>query len=100
MLYVTVKLFGRTGKRCEFRDYEAKALDIFRKHGGEIMVAYSPAFDKNQVDRPDEIQVLKIPDRSAFEEFLNDPERIKMAGERDGVIRKTEIYISEEIISY
>jgi len=100
MLYITVKLFGRTGKRGEFRDYEAEALDIFRRHGGEILVAYAPTFEENQVDRPDEIQILKIASRSDFEKFLHDPDRIKMSGERNEVIKRTEVYISEEIISY
>lgn len=100
MLYVTVKLFGRTGIRGEFRDYEAKALDIFRRHGGEVLVAYAPTVDGNLAERPDEIQILKIPSRAAFEKFMHDPDRIGMAGERDQVIRKTEVYISEEIIDY
>ena len=100
MLYITVKLYGRTGQRGEFMDYEAKALAIFRKHGGEILVAYVPTFEKNQSERPDEIQILKISNRSAFEKFLNDSDRIKMADERNQVINRTEVYLSEEIISY
>ncbi len=100
MLYITVKIFGRTGRRGEFRGYETKALNLFRKHGGEIVIAYAPAIDGSQAEPPDEIQILKIADRSGFESFLNDPERIKMSGERDAVIRKIEVYISEEIIHY
>jgi len=99
-LYITVKIFGRTGRRGEFRDYETKALNLFRKHGGEIVIAYAPSKDGGQVDPPDEIQILKIADRSGFESFLNDPERIKMSGERDAVIKRTEVYISDEIIRY
>ena len=100
MLYITVHLFGRTGTRGEFREYEAKALNLFRKHGGEIVVAYAPAFDKGQLERPDEIQILKIADRSRFENFLNDPDRTEMADERNAVIKRTEVYISDEIICY
>src|SRR6185369_10248298 len=97
MLYITVKLFGRTGKRGEFRGYESKALELFRKHGGEVVVAYAPTLEKNQLERPDEIQVLKIPSRSQFEAFLNDPDRIRMSAERDEVIRRTDVFISDEI---
>ena len=35
MLYVTVHLYGKNRIRGEFREYESKALSIFRKHGGE-----------------------------------------------------------------
>lgn len=100
MLYITVKLFGRNGIRGEFRDYETKALNIFRKHGGEVVVAYAPAPDNSQSEMPDEIQILKIPGRSDFDKFMNDPDRIKLADERNAVIRKTEVYTSEELIEY
>src|SRR4051812_25809702 len=100
MLYLTVKLFGRTGIRGEFKEYETKALALFRKYGGEVVVAYAPTLDENQVEIPDEIQILKIPGRTELENFLQDPERLNMSGERDKVIRKTEVYISDEIIAY
>ena len=100
MLYVTVKLYGRNGVRGEFFAYERKALDIFKRHGGEVVAAYVPAPDPSQADFPDEIQILRIADHSAFDGFMRDPERLGMAGERDAVIRKTEVYLSAEIIGY
>jgi uncharacterized protein (DUF1330 family) len=100
MLYVTVKLYGKKGVRGEFKEYEKKVLDIFKKYGGEIVVAYAPAMEDNSEDVPDEIQVLRIADRSQFNAFMQDPERLKMADERTSVIRKTEVYLSEEIIEY
>lgn len=100
MLYITVEIFGRQGFRGEFREYETKALDLFRKHGGEVVVAYAPIRDVSRAEHPDEIQVLKIAGQSEFEAFLSDPERAKLAPERDAVIRKTEAYLSEEIIGY
>jgi uncharacterized protein (DUF1330 family) len=100
MLYVTVKLYGRNGIRGEFREYEAKALAVFRKHGGEVVVAYAPTIESGQIDVPDEIQILRISDREAFQKFMDDSERIKMSEERNRVIRKTEAYISDVIINY
>ena len=67
MLYITVHLFGKSGIRGEFRDYEAKALAIFRKHGGEVVIAYVPVaggvgnVGTGGAAAPDEIQILKIP---------------------------------------
>lgn len=100
MFYVTVKLYGKNGVHGEFRAYEQKALDIFRRHGGEVVAAYVPEPDKSRTEFPDEIQILKIADRTAFEGFMKDPERLGLAGERDAVIRKTEVYLSAEIIGY
>ena len=103
MLYVTVKLYGRNGVRGEFLAYEQKALEIFKRHGGEVVVAYAPAPDKGgnaQADFPDEIQILRIADRENFDKFIQDPERIGLTAEREAVIRKTEVYLSAEIIGY
>jgi hypothetical protein len=109
MFYVTVKLYGRNGIRGEFFAYEQRALDIFRRHGGEVVAAYAPLrepsgktgmTDKSQSDYPDEIQILRIADRSAFDRFMLDPERLGMAAERDAVIRRTDVYLSGEIIGY
>ena len=38
MLYITVHLYGKTGIAGEFKDYETKALNIFRRHGGEVCI--------------------------------------------------------------
>lgn len=100
MLYITVKIYGMNGIRGEFNDYEKKALALFKKHGGELIVAYAPEKESHELEYPDEIQILRIDDRTKFEEFLKDPERLKIADERISVIRKTEVYLSEEIIEY
>ena len=100
MLYITVHLYGKTGAPGEFKAYEAKALGIFKKHGGEVLVAYSPLALKDQSDIPDEIQILRISSQSDFDEFMRDPDRVAMAKERESVIRRTEVFLSREIIQY
>ncbi|MEO7958536.1 MAG: DUF1330 domain-containing protein [Fibrobacteria bacterium] len=100
MLYINVHLFGGKGYRGEFLEYEAKALEVFRRHGGEVVVAYAPVPAADGAETPDEIQVLRIPDRKAFDAFMQDPVRMAMAAERDAVIRKTEVFFSETLILY
>jgi hypothetical protein len=100
MLYVTVHLIKEASAGAGFREYEKKALGIFRRYGGEVVVAYSPIGLAGQGDVPDEIQVLRIPDRAGFDAFMADPERMGMAGDRERVIRKTEVFLSGEIIEY
>ena len=100
MFYLTVHLFGRHGVPGEFHAYEEKALAIFRRHGGEVVAAYTPLPDANRKDSPDEIHILRIADREAFDAFLRDPARIALAGERDAVLRKTEVFLPGKTSSY
>jgi hypothetical protein len=98
MLYLTVKLYGKNGVKGEFKAYETKALNLFRRYGGEVIVAYAPVRDGALSDFPDEIQILRIAGKTEFERFMNDPERSALSEERSRVIRKTEIYFPEEIV--
>ena len=100
MLYATVKLYGKNGIPGEFKEYESKALSIFRKYGGEVIVAYKPHAGDNKVEVPDEIQILKISTQISFDNFMKDPDRLALAKERESVIRKTEVFLSNEIIQY
>ena len=100
MLYITVKLYGKNGIPGEFREYENKALKIFKQHAGEVLVAYVPVREPGNADIPDEIQILRIENQARLDEFMQDPERTKMAAERERVIRKTELYISQELVNY
>lgn len=100
MLYITVHLYGKTGIPGEFKAYEIKALNIFRKYGGEVVIAYAPLIKKEAINIPDEIQVLKIASQTDFENFLNAPDRMAMTEERNSVIKKTEVFLSHELIQY
>ncbi len=100
MIYLTVLLFGRNGVQGEFLAYERKALEIFRRHGGEVIAAYAPDGSIPSENRPDEVQILRMGDRAAFEAFMRDPERVALAAERESVIRKTEVYLSGAPIPY
>jgi uncharacterized protein (DUF1330 family) len=100
LLYATVHLYGRNGASRELRDYERKALAIFRKHGGEVVIAYTPERGEDGRDMPDEIQVLRISDRDRFEAFMRDPDRTAMAEERERAIRRTDVFLSGGIVDY
>ena len=100
MLYITVMLYGKQKIKGEFKEYETKALNIFKKHGGEIIAAYAPVNDGSKEEMPDEIQILKIADQAELEKFINDPERLSMTDERNQVISKTVLYLSDQMIAY
>lgn len=100
MLYILTKLYVRPGSLEDFREYERRALGIFRRHGGELIVAFSPEPGPEGADGPDEIHVLSIANRSRFEDFLADPDRLALAARRDAVLRASETIVSREPIRY
>ncbi len=104
MIYLIVHIFGIPGIPGGFRDYEEKALSIFKRYGGEVIAAFAPVEYKGAPgfsgDLPDEIQILRLPDHAGFEAFMRDPDRVSMGEERIRVIRKTDVYLSGEIIRY
>jgi uncharacterized protein (DUF1330 family) len=100
MLYITVALYGKQKIKGEFREYEVKALNIFKKYGGQVIAAYVPVHDGRSEEMPDEIQVLRIASYAEFENFMNDPDRRKMTNERSQVIAKTDVYVSDEMVEY
>jgi uncharacterized protein (DUF1330 family) len=100
MLYLLVKLYVRPGKTESFRAYERKALALFRRYGGEVVAAFSPEPGAEGADRPDEIHVLSVANRSQFDDYLADPDRQAMAAERDSVLLASETIISLQVIRY
>lgn len=100
MLYILVKLYVHPGRTEAFRAYERKALALFRRHGGEVLAAFSPEPEAEGADRPDEIHVLGIATRAQFDDYLADPDRRAMTAERDSVLRASETIVSREVIRY
>lgn len=98
MLTLVVHLFAHPGRLAALRAYERKALEILRTHGGEILAAFAP--DAVAGETPDEIQVLRFPDRTAYDAFLADPARKALAGERDAAVRGTQIFTAATLITY
>jgi uncharacterized protein (DUF1330 family) len=99
MLYLTVHLYRHPEAAEAFRAYERKALDLFRRHGGEVVAAFSPERGTDP-EGPDEIQILRIADRARFESFLADPARQAWAAEREAAVRRTETFVSRALIEY
>lgn len=100
MLYVLAKLYVRPGSETEFKTYERKALELFRRHGGRLVAAFSPEPGPEGAEWPDEIHVLSITNRANYESFLADPDRKALAQERDAVLLHTETFISRTLLPY
>jgi len=100
LFYVVAQLYIYPGKEAEFHEYETQALHIARKHGGELICAFTPVYADAGIETPTEIHVLRFGDRSAFDTFKSDPEHAAIADWRADVIRKTVIVVSGDVIDY
>lgn len=73
-----------------FEAYEAKALELFRECGGEVVARFSPS------SGPTEIHVLRIESEQSFNAFRSHPRLSELAGERSSCIDRTELFTGWE----
>ena len=95
MIHIVVHLHAVPGAEKGMRAYEKKALGIFRDYGGEVIAAFKPEPALNPKPMPDEVQILRIASMAAFKKFMAHPKRLALAGERERVIKKTEVFVSK-----
>ena len=100
MLLISVHLFAFEGNIPALRSFEQEALALIRHYGGELLAAFKPANPGNSAEIPDEIHLLRFPSQAAFDAYRHSPESAALAERRKVAIRKTVIYLSEEIVSY
>lgn len=100
MLYVVVHLTIVPGQEAAFRQYETAALQCWLHHGGQLVCAFKPQPQASPTPTPDEIHVLQIASREAFENFRNAPELKALADLRAAAVQSTRVYIAQEMLSY
>ena len=81
------------------QQYESQVIPILREYGGTLMTVFNPQ-QSSEVSRPDEVHLLEFPTECALNAYRTDPRVAALAEERNSVISKTELYISEKIVSY
>ncbi len=90
-ILVLVTLYVRREREREFRDFEARALGIAARHGGELLRAVRLAERAQDEDAPYEFHLLSFPSEGAFDAFRTDPERARLSGEAERVLARTEV---------
>ncbi|WP_310397135.1 DUF1330 domain-containing protein [Hymenobacter sp.] len=91
-LYITVLLYLVPGQEQAFAEYEAYALDLLVRHGGQVVCRVRPSgetFLAPGQEHPYEIQVLAFPSSAIFEQFMQDPARQARTDQRRQAIRET-----------
>jgi len=92
-LIVIANLKIRAGKRTQFEDFERQALEIIRRHGGELLHTVHPIATLPPTDLPDEVHILRFPHQSALDAYRTDPDLLSLAGLRSEAIASTGILI-------
>ena len=100
-LTVVVHLYGTDLGLNALRAFEAKILPILAAHGGTLLTAFTPSRGLSVFEpMPDEIHLIQFPSEQTFQAYRNDPAHHTLAAERALAIKKTQLIVSEEPVSY
>jgi uncharacterized protein (DUF1330 family) len=88
-IILIAKLWVRQGMQTEFRRFEAKATEVMRAYGAELLEVIRP--EKDQTDDFDEIHIVCFPSAEALARYRTDPILSALAHERESCIERTEI---------
>jgi uncharacterized protein (DUF1330 family) len=78
MLFVTQLVYIHPGKERVFDEFEALAIPLIGKHGGELLLRLRPNPEgviARSIDLPYEIHLVRFPSDEALAGFTADPER-------------------------
>jgi uncharacterized protein (DUF1330 family) len=88
-LTLCVLLWARPGQERALVEYEDKVLRLLPAHGGRVL---QRARTNGAGAGPLEIHLLELPSEAALEAYMNDPQRVALAPDRDGAIERTELH--------
>jgi hypothetical protein len=78
MVFITQLVYVHPGKESVFDEFEAVAIPLIGKHGGELLLRLRPAPEsviERSIELPYEIHLVRFPNDEAFERFATDGER-------------------------
>ncbi|MCZ4520921.1 hypothetical protein BH92_21515 [Rhodococcoides fascians A21d2] len=94
-LKLCVLLWATAGQEEALTRYEDTVLDLIPKYGGEVV---SRVRRVDPGDGPLEVQVIHLPDDSALQDYMVDPERLALAEVHRSAVAKTEIIHVDTIV--
>ena len=98
MLYLTVMLYLYEGKEAAFANYEEQVLPLLQRYGGKMLYRTQPALETELPHRqelPYEMHLLSFPSEIAFQDYLQDPDRIALTLLQRSIIRKAVVMQSD-----
>lgn len=94
-LKLCVLLWAADGQADALTRYEDTVLDLIPKYGGEVV---SRVRRVDTGDGPLEVQVVHLPDDSALQAYVKDPERLALADVHRRAVARTEIIQVETLV--
>lgn len=78
MVVITQLVYVHPGKESIFEEFEAVAIPLIGKHGGELLLRLRPIPEDvvaGSIELPYEIHLVRFPSDEALANFTADPER-------------------------
>ena len=97
MVTLCVLLWARQGCEAELGRYEDQVLALLADHEGRVVQRAraegggTGAGEGEGEGPPAEVQILQIASDCALEQYMSDPRRTALAGQRDAAIARTDV---------
>jgi|ERR1019366_5318081 uncharacterized protein (DUF1330 family) len=92
MIIITQLVYIHPGKESVFDAFEAVAIPLISKHGGELLLRLRPTPEcviAGSIDPPYEVHLLRFPSDEALARFTSDPERQALLHLKDDSVRSS-----------
>jgi uncharacterized protein (DUF1330 family) len=92
MIVITQLVYLHPGKEHVFDEFEAVAIPLIEKHGGELLLRLRPTRQGlvgGSIELPHEIHLVSFPSDEALASFTADPERQRLLHLKDDSVRSS-----------
>jgi hypothetical protein len=92
MMFITQLVYVHPGKESVFDEFEAVAIPMIAKHGGELLLRLRPTSENvigRSIELPYEIHLVRFPNDEAFERFAADGERQRFLHLKNEAVRSS-----------
>ena len=92
MIIITQLVSIHPGTESFFDAFEAVAIPLISKHGGELLLRLRPTPEcviAGSIDPPYEVHLLRFPSDEALARFTSDPERQALLHLKDDSVRSS-----------
>jgi uncharacterized protein (DUF1330 family) len=92
MVFITQLVYIHAGQEGVFDAFEAVAIPLIQKHGGELLLRLRPTPENvvaGSMDLPYEIHLVRFPDDAAFARFASDEDRRKFLHRKNDAMKSS-----------
>jgi uncharacterized protein (DUF1330 family) len=92
MLFITQLVYVHPGQESVFDEFEAVALPLVDKYGGELLLRLRPTHEQviaGSIELPYEIHLVRFPSDEAFSRYAADEERQRFLHLKNASVRSS-----------